>query len=137
MKLLSNLKFHHFGLAVFKEDEALKVLSLLQYDISEKIYDPLQDVNLIMCCHSSDPDIEIITPGSTKSKVNNLISKYNELFYHSCYTTNNLIETIKSIEDNGLRCVCLREPKPAILFQNKLVSFYKIYGYGIIEFIEN
>ncbi len=41
---MSGLTFHHHGLAVKKEEQALNMLRFLGYTPGEKILDPLQNV---------------------------------------------------------------------------------------------
>ena len=43
----SNVKFHHFGLAVRTFDKALKFYENLNYDCSKRIIDRIQNVELI------------------------------------------------------------------------------------------
>lgn len=131
------LSFHHHGLAVKKDEKALTMLGLLGYTIGENIYDPLQNVHVRLCTSPAHPAVEIVTPGPDgKSPIDTLISKYDELIYHVCYETDDLEETLTTLEDAGLRCLCISERKPAILFGGRHVSFYKIPGWGIIELLE-
>ena len=57
------LTFHHMGLALKKEDEALKFLSCLGYQQGEQVYDPEQKVHLRICSASNSPSVELVTPG--------------------------------------------------------------------------
>ena len=61
------LEFHHFRLGVQAPDEAVVFLSNLRYVIGDKVFDPEQNVNLILCRHRQMPTIEIIYPGNTQS----------------------------------------------------------------------
>ncbi|MCK4946274.1 MAG: VOC family protein [Alphaproteobacteria bacterium] len=134
--MLRDLKFHHLGLALRKDKDALIMLESLGYEIGEKILDPMQNVHVRLCKAQHHPDIEIVQSGEGKSPIDQIISKYNELIYHTCYETDDLGRTLAAIEKQGLRCLCLSERKQAVLFHGRHVSFYKIFGWGIIELLE-
>lgn len=134
---LHGLDFHHLGLAVKNDRDALVMLEALGYSPGEKIYDPLQNVHVRLCTAPLQPTVEIVQPGEEgKSPVDSIISKYNELVYHNCYETPDLAQTLAAIEGLGLRCMTLSERKPAVLFGGRHVSFYRVIGFGIIELLE-
>lgn len=134
---LKNLSFHHYGLAVKKDDEALKMLEALGYEPQTRIHDPAQNVYVRLCIAPGQPTIEIVQPGDEgKSPIDGIISKFGEMIYHSCYETPDLAQTLETIESAGLRCLPLGERKPAVLFGGRHVSFYKIFGWGILELLE-
>jgi methylmalonyl-CoA/ethylmalonyl-CoA epimerase len=136
---LVGLKFHHLGLATKDEKKATNFLRGLGYSINESVYDPLQNVNLILCEHESYPDVEVIFPkniNDINSPLSSIFKFQSELVYHICYTTTDLELSIKNIKKLGLRVILISSKKRAILFNNKLVSFYKIVGFGIIEILE-
>lgn len=134
--MLADLKFHHYGLALSKEDEALKLLQAMGFSAGEKIFDPLQNVYVRLLTHANKPTVEFIMPGEGGSPIEALIKKHNEMFYHSCYETPDLNRTLADLEALGLRVLCIAERKPAVLFGGRHVSFYKIFGFGILEFLE-
>ncbi len=133
------LTFHHLGLAVSRSDATIAFLSQLDYVIGPTIFDPLQNVRLTMCTHPTDPFVEIISPDQDGSKgpVNAMIQKNPlGLVYHSCYTTTNLENTLAQAKVLGLEVFCVSPPKPAVLFEGRKVSFYRLKGMGLIEIIE-
>jgi len=130
------LKFHHLGLATATFKAAIHLLEGLGYKIGEPVLDRLQNVELIMCCHATMPNIELITPGRGESPVDAIIAKHNGAIYHLCFTTENVENSISAMENDGQKVLCLSESKEAILFDNKKVSFYHVAGFGVIEFIE-
>jgi hypothetical protein len=136
-KALADLTFHHLGLAVRQDAEALAMLAALGYAAGERIFDPQQNVYVRLCTAPAHPAVEIVQPGAEgKSPVDGMISKYNELIYHTCYETPDLAKTLESIARAGLRCMVLSDRKPAVLFGGRHVSFYRIPGWGIIELLE-
>ena len=129
------LQFHHFGLAVKDASFALKFLEGLGYGKKRDVFDPLENVNLTLCCHATMPDVEIVYPASTGTgPIDSLISKRPEgIIYHLCYTSADIADSVSRIEKAGLRPFEVVAAKPAILFDGKPVSFYMVKGVGLIE----
>lgn len=130
------LKFHHLGLAVTDDSQAIRFLKGMGYDTGEKVYDPEQNVHLRMCAAADKPAVEMIMPGIGDGPLTPILKRYNELIYHTCYEVNELDASLRAIEDAGLRILPIAERKPAILFGGRQVSFYKIIGFGLIELLE-
>ena len=135
--ILSDLKFNHLGLAVRDDREGLIMVEALGYELGNRFYDPLQNVFVRLCIAPGRPTVEIVQPGDKgKSPIDSIISKYNEVIYHTCYETPDLTKTLQGIEHVGLRLMTLSERTPAVLFGGRHVSFYKVFGWGIIELLE-
>lgn len=131
------LTFHHLGLAVRKPECAMAFVQGLGYVAQPSVFDPEQNVNLILCTHAKDPAIEIIFPGSGPGPVDTLVAKHaNGIVYHCCYVTSDLDASLRAISQAGLRPFCVSAPKPAVLFGGARVSFYQVVGVGLIEIIE-
>ena len=130
------LRFHHLGLAVRNVEKARAFLKDLGYVIGEPVYDPKQNVNLLMCAADDMPDVEVVSPAEGASPIDTIIGRQDALIYHTCYTTECLDKTIAAIEQAGHRLFCVSEPKEAILFGGCKVSFYQIAGFGTIEIID-
>lgn len=130
------LIFHHIGLALKRDEDALVFLEGLYYTPGEKIYDPEQNVYLRLCTNDAAPTIELILPGEGDGPLTPILNKHDQLFYHSCYETNNLKKSLKALEEAGLRIIPVSPPKPAILFGGRKVSFYTVTGFGLIEILE-
>jgi methylmalonyl-CoA/ethylmalonyl-CoA epimerase len=133
------LRFHHLGLAVRRPRDATRFLAGLGYEIPDPIFDPEQNVNLIMCRHDgSMPDVEIVYPTDSKSPADAWIKLHPEgLVYHVCYVTDDLAATLNWMEENGVRAVCMSPPTPAVLFGGCPVAFYNVVGMGLCEIIED
>ncbi|HEX3991095.1 MAG TPA: VOC family protein [Acetobacteraceae bacterium] len=132
-----NLTFHHLGLAVRRPNEALSFLQGLGYRCAEPVFDGLQNVHLIMCAHQAMPAVEIIYPGAGTTPIDGYLARQpNGLVYHACYGSPDLAESLAQWEAAGIAAVCVSEPKPAILFGGRKVSFYNVLGVGLIEIIE-
>ena len=131
------LVFHHFGLAVRKPEPSIAWLTALGYRIGETVFDPVQNVHLILCPHDEQPAVEIIYPGPGPGPVDGLVQRHaSGIIYHTCYETTDLPATLAHLETAGLRIVCVSPPKPALLFGGRPVSFYNVVGLGLIEILE-
>jgi methylmalonyl-CoA/ethylmalonyl-CoA epimerase len=130
------LTFHHMGLALKKEDEALTFLKGLGYDEGARVYDPEQKVNLRLCTAEGKPSVELVTKGEEESPLDNILKKYNELIYHTCYETEDLGKTLNAFDKANLRVLPVSSRKPALLFGGRHVSFYTVMGFGLIEILE-
>jgi len=130
------LKFHHLGLAVTNKEKAVCFIEGLNYKIGVEIYDPQQKVNIIMCHSDNMPDVEIIFRSNELGPLDSILRDRNELIYHICYTSKDLESSLKSIKISGNRIITVSVSKPAVLFDNNLVSFYLIDGFGLIEILE-
>jgi len=130
------LAFHHMGLALKKEDAALIFLKGLGYDEGTQVYDPEQCVNLRLCTAPDKPSVELVTKGAEESPLDNILKKYSELIYHTCYETKDIAASLNAMEKKGLRVLPVAARKPAILFGGRHVSFYTVMGFGLIEILE-
>jgi len=129
------LTFHHFGLAVRTPDDAFIYLGALGYTIGPPVYDPLQGVNLAMCQHIRMPGVEVIWPADSPSPIDRLVKPGQGMIYHLCYTSDEPERSVAAIEEAGLNVIPIGEPKPAVLFGGRAVSFYSIANLGTIEII--
>ncbi len=132
------LVFHHLGMAVRRPEGALAFVQGMGYTVGPPIFDPLQNVNLIMCDHAQAPAIEIIYRGESDGPIDKLLAKHtNGLIYHCCYVSQYLDESLEKLAQAELRAVCVSPLKPAVLFGGSRVAFYQIAGVGLIEILED
>ena len=130
----SNLIFHHYGLAVKHFTKATIFYQQLGYDCSEPVIDLLQNVELVLCTSPNYPTVELVKPINEKSPIINYLKNCNEMIYHICYEIDNIANVKKLFPNN--RVICTSKPKPAILFDNRLVSFYYINDVGLVELLQ-
>lgn len=134
---LDGLTFHHMGLAVKDDGPALTMLGALGYSAGERVLDPLQNVYVRLCTARDRPTVEIVQPGpGERSPVDGIISRFNEMIYHTCYETQDLAQTLAGLQAAGLRVLTLAPRQPAVLFGGRHVSFYRVQGFGILELLE-
>lgn len=123
------MKFHHIGIATNNIKETIQKLK--KYfnivEISNIVYDANQDANLCMLTMQNGIKIELI-----EGKVVENLVKKRQYLYHTCYSVENIEETIKQLEKDGAFLV--RQPKEAILFNNKQVAFL-MWDLGLIELL--
>lgn len=129
------LDFHHFGLAVQAPDKAFSFLEGLGYEHEESMFDPLQGVNLAMSYHAEMPAVEVIWPGDKPSPIDSMLKRQDSMIYHLCYTSNDPALSLRKIKEAGFDVLAVTEPKSAILFGGREVSFHMILGFGLIEII--
>jgi hypothetical protein len=133
----SHLKFHHFGIAVMRQEQAAAFARALGYTIGEPVFDPEQNVHLAMCSHISEPALELIWPGTSAGPIDKLVQRHaSGIIYHTCYQTENLEAALSGLEAQGISAVCVSPRKPALLFSGRKVSFYNVVGMGLIEILE-
>lgn len=137
MELEQGFRFHHLGLAVARPDKVLRFLKSLNYCCQPQVFDPNQNVNLIFCTSAEMPNVEVIFPADGVSPIDGYLAKSESLIYHLCYETWRLSEALETLRRENVRIRLVSGPKPAVLFGNKMVSFYYIDGFGLVEYIEN
>ena len=128
------LSFHHFGLAVRTPELAFRFLAALGYTGGAPVFDPLQNVNLVMRCHQLMPDVEVIWPSDGPSPIAQIIRR-GPMIYHLCYVTDDAEASLAAMADAGLDVLTLGPAKAAVLFGGQSVSFHSIDGVGLIELI--
>ena len=131
------LDFHHFGLATKSPDRAQQFLHALGYTSSDQIRDELQNVDLILCTHDTEPDVEIISATDTAGPLDEILSGQAQNIYHICYETDAIEIALERLQEKGIRCQCISPPTPAILFGGRNVAFYFVRGFGLIELLES
>ncbi len=83
------------------------------------------------------PDIEIIWPGEDDSPIDRILDRVDSGIYHSCYDTPSIASTLTSLEAAGIRHLVVAEPTPGIMFDDRLVAFVQVVGFGLLELIES
>ncbi len=134
--MLDNLTFHHIGVAVKDFKKSLDFYTLLGYKptTQKEIRDELQMVDLYLLTHHSQPTVELVKPYCDESPVNNYLKHNDNQMYHYCYEVDSFEEVEKELK-KSFRVFNVSKPKPAILFDNRLVSFYYVVGVGLIELL--
>jgi methylmalonyl-CoA/ethylmalonyl-CoA epimerase len=124
------MKFDHIGIACEDINTLLNKLKKFMniINISDIIYDELQDANLCMITLEDHTSIELISG----NMVSNIVNK-RQYLYHTCYKVNNIEEMINNLVNEG--AMQISEIKPAKLFNGKRVVFL-MWDLGLIELVE-
>ena len=134
--MIAGLTFNHHGLAVRNDGAACNFLTVLGYAIGPLVVDPVQNVRLRLCQHADLPAVEIVMPGeSGPSPLDGYVSRQDALLYHTCYEVTDRDAVLHDLETAGLRIFEVLSPTPAVLFNNRLVSFHMVAGFGLIELL--
>ena len=130
------LTFHHLGLAASAPEAAVALLAGLGYEIGPRVSDPCQRVGLIMCRHSSMPDVEVVFPESEKGPLDGILKRGGEGLYHTCYASRDAEASVALMRKDGHRVVAVSPAQPAVLLGGRKVSFYHVAGFGLMEILE-
>jgi methylmalonyl-CoA/ethylmalonyl-CoA epimerase len=131
------LKFHHLGLAVRQVENAIRMLRGLGYKIGRTVKDDLQNVNLALCTRSAAPAIEIIYGTETPGPLSAILKLNTSLIYHICYESGNVEKSLAAMRGDQNLVREISPHKPALLFGGRMVSFYQVRGFGMIEILES
>lgn len=129
-------KFHHHGLALQDDADALRVVELLGYAVGAVVHDPVQDVRLRLCTHPTMPAIEIVMPGDRPGPLDGVLRRHAQLIYHTCYEVADREAALAALEEAGVRLIEVLAPVPAVLFDGRNVSFHTAMGFGLIELLD-
>lgn len=130
------LRFHHFGLAVTDLRAARVVLDGMGYTCENEVYDPLQEVRLVWCSHRTMPAVELVAPTDKPGPLDNIAADNTGSVYHLCYSAADIEDSVAAIKSAGIRVMTVAVPRPAVLFGDKIVGFYQVKGFGLIEIVE-
>ena len=125
------MKFHHIGIATDNIENCLfKIKKYFEIqEISDIVYDTIQDANLCMITLKNNVKIELVSGNIVKT-----ILKKRQYLYHTCYEVNDIEVVInKLIQEDG--ALLVSSPKDAILFNNRKVAFL-MWDLGLIELLE-
>ena len=134
--LNGQLTFHHHGLALKDDSDARRFVGLLGYQAGDLVYDPLQDVRLRLCIHTTLPAIEFVMPGDRPGPLDAIVRRHDQLLYHTCYEVADRDQVLCAFEQSDLRTIEVLGPTPAVLFGGRRVSFHSVMGVGLIELLD-
>lgn len=123
------MKFHHIGIACENIEKELECLQEIfgNLKFSEKVFDPLQNVELCMI-DLNGINVELISGEPIKSFL-----KRNIKFYHICYEVNEFETAVNLLQSKG--AILISGIKETTLFENKQVAFFLLNNGMIVELI--
>ena len=132
--MLPEFTFHHIGIATpTLSDTALYYVNA-GYKMSEKIYDPFQNVNICFLSKEAMPVIELLEPLDEKSPVTQIIEKSGVSPYHVCYEVDDILSSIVKLKK--MKYILLFTPIEAIALENRKICFLFNKHVGLIELVE-
>lgn len=127
------MKVHHTGYAVKNIEKARESFQALGYRFGKRTEDAARNV-WVMFGENGDSRIELISPLSPGSPVDDILRKNGCMPYHICYETADLEKEAERLQRAGFRMI--REPEPACALQGRRVAFFMSLSAGLIELVE-
>ncbi len=131
------LTFDHLGLATRRAEVTLAFLRGMGYSTPPTVHDPVQGVNLVLCAHPAMPAVEVVYSDGASGPIDAILALQPQAIYHQCYRSADLPSTLAAMKAAGHRVITISTPKPAVLFSGRLVSFYMVRDFGLIEILED
>ena len=131
--MLSDLKFHHIGLACRDMAKDRRDHELLGYRAEADVFtDPLQRIRgLFMTL--GPMRVELLEPLDETSPLNSYLKRGIKI-YHQCFLCPDIAHSIEVLEAHGARLASA--PKPAVAFENRRIAFLILPSQMLIELIE-
>jgi len=125
------MKFHHIGIACKNIDEEIANISKIHTVAkqTEKVFDGQQNAELVLLTLADGTSMELIAGRQVETFV-----KKNITYYHICFEVDDITTEVNRLVAEGAFLVS--PPKPAILFNNRLVAFLNV-SYGMIELLNS
>jgi len=127
------MKFHHLGVACENISDMrnylMDMLNVSNAMASDIVWDPIQEIDLCMISQDDHPLIELISGACVESFV-----RSGHPLYHVCFSVEHMDASIAVLKEDA-RNVCVLLPTPAVLFEQKIVSFWYT-PIGLIELLE-
>lgn len=132
--LLTDLTFHHIGLACRKLHPEMKAHEQLGYKIEGQSFtDPIQRVNGIFMTHGS-MRIELLEPATSDSPLTDIL-KRGQKMYHQCFECEDLQVAIDKLMSEGAHLIA--PPAPAVAFEGRRIAFLVLRTMMIVELVES
>lgn len=133
--MLSSLKFHHIGIAVFDIDVTARYYTESGYTKTETVIDPIQNIQICFLRKTGMPTLELLAPVDINSPVNNILGKIGVSPYHCCYEVEDIKQAISDLKRK--KFVPLSSPVPACAISSKAICFLFNKDVGLIELVES
>jgi methylmalonyl-CoA/ethylmalonyl-CoA epimerase len=125
------MKLHHIGIACKNIEEEIESISRIHDVImqSPKVFDEAQNAELVLLTLADGTNIELISGKQVETFI-----KKNITYYHLCFEVDDINAEIKRLVNEA--AFLISPPKPALLFDNRLVAFLNV-SYGMIELLNS
>lgn len=132
--MLDSFKFHHIGVAVKDIIKTAAMYTDGGYEMSDVIYDPVQNVNICWLTKDGMPTVELLAPVDEKSPVCKMLEKNGVSPYHTCYEVENIDQAVAELRKQ--KYVLVSKPVEAVAIHNCKVAFLHHRHIGLIELVE-
>jgi len=133
--MLSYLRFHHIGMAVFDIEVTARYYLDAGYSRTETVYDGQQNVFLCFLTKEGSPMLELIVPKDDASPVCKILDRNGVAPYHICYEVDDIDQAMSELR--GVEFVPLGEPVEACAIDGRRVCFLYNKHVGEVELVES
>jgi methylmalonyl-CoA/ethylmalonyl-CoA epimerase len=129
-----NSKFHHIGMACHSIDDTAQFYLSMGYQLSDTIFDPIQNVNIAFLNKENETCIELIEPCDDNSPVTSILKKNGTSPYHLCYKVDNIEVAINEMKLQ--KFIRIGRIALASAMENGKICFMYSRDKGLIELYE-
>jgi methylmalonyl-CoA/ethylmalonyl-CoA epimerase len=127
------LKFHHIAVATSNIIKTSDIYKKLGFALGNTYDDLIQQIQ-VQFAQTNEISIELVTPLSDNSPINNILNKIGTSPYHVCFLSDNFVNYYKYLLKLGF--IDLTGCKPAKAFDNKNIGFLYNDSFGLIEIVD-
>ena len=128
------LAFHHIGIACRDISKSSQFYTLMGYEASPVIEDPIQHVRVCFLEKDGAPRLELLEPLDEQSPVARTLATSGVTPYHICYEVTDIAAAIEMLR--GQRFLLVSGPVAACAMDNKRIAFMFQKNTGLIELVE-
>lgn len=128
-----NMEIHHMGYLVKDINASIDKFKILGYKETTINRNDTRGVDICFISNGSYV-LELVSPFREDSDVSDLFKKHQNMIYHICYISNNLLEDIKVLKKAGFVPISNITTAPSIDDSN--VIFLYNGTLGLIELVE-
>lgn len=132
--MLDSFKFHHIGVAVKDIDKTAAMYEDGGYEMSDIIFDPVQNVDICWLTKDGMPTVELLAPVDETSPVCKILEKNGVTPYHTCYVVDDINDAVAELRKQ--KYVLVSKPVEAVAIHNCKVAFLHNRHIGLIELVE-
>lgn len=132
--MLDSFIFHHIGVAVKDIDATAAIYEEAGYNMSDIVFDPIQNVDICWLTKEGAPIVELLAPVDETSPVNKTLEKNGVTPYHTCYVVDKIEDAVSQLRKQ--KYVMVSKPAEAVAFCGSRVCFVFNKNVGLIELVE-
>jgi methylmalonyl-CoA/ethylmalonyl-CoA epimerase len=129
--MISDLKFHHLGIATKSIEKCVALYRKLGYTFSETKDEPTQNVRVAFLSKEGSPVLELVESKIADSPISRIVQQSGTTPYHTCYEVEDILVSIDELEDLNFRP--LFEPIKTEAMEDGLFCYLFSVDIGLIE----